>query len=106
MIGNQQQQIIDIIQRATRKPQGQECWQLRKSGGCLECGGFATKTVLGCHDYHCPQTDHRSCGETSITCPHCAGTGLGVVALFQLLHDIGQIVGIKVNIPTRQDLRG
>jgi hypothetical protein len=96
--------IAAIIKRAARPPEGQECWDLRKSGGCTECGGFGTVSALAC-DYHCRRTDHSSCGTKLVPCPFCAGTGLGVVGLFRLLKQIGCIVNVDVKLPGGQYLK-
>ena len=92
--------IRSIVLRATRAPKGQECWDLRREGGCLDCEGFGTVQVFACGD-HCPRTDHRHCGQKSAPCPTCCGTGLGISSLFEMLKKIGKVVGVEVGLPTR-----
>jgi len=102
--GDQIAKIADIVKRVTRPPEGQECWELRKSGGCTNCGGFGTEEALACGP-HCRLTDHRSCGTKLIPCLFCAGTGLGVMELFRLLGQIGCIVNVDVKLPGGQYLK-
>lgn len=99
--------IIAIIKRAARPPEGQECWELRESGGCLDCRGFGTVEDFACGP-RCRRTDHSSCGTKSVPCPLCAGTGLGVLGLFRLLKQIGHIVNAnaEVKLPGRHYLKG